>query len=372
MKYIGNKFRLLPFIHKVIAQEKLPTNGIFCDIFSGTTNVAQFYKKKGYNLITCDIMYYSYVFQHAYIKNNCYPIFSTLLQYDKNILKTKKNIQPSLLFKKCSNKENLKSVLYYLNNMPGEEGFIYLNYAPGGSSYGKYQRQYFKDENAKKVDAIRNVIQFWRDNNLITKDEFFILLASLIDAADFVANIAGTYGAFLKIWRSMALKPLTLLPPKLIESNLKHEIYLEDANKLIRNIDCNILYLDPPYNSRQYAPNFHILETIARWDNPKIYGKTGLRPYDGQKSDYNMKRKCVKIFADLIKNANCEYILLSYNNEGIIPEKIIKDILSEKGDLKIYEQPYRRFRTDSESVNRHYKVPDDIVIEKLYLVKVQR
>ncbi len=221
----------------------------------------------------------------------------------------------------------------------------------------------------RRIEAIRNVIQFWRDNNLITEDEFFILLASLIDAADFVANIAGTYGAFLKIWRSMALKPLTLLPPRLIESNLKHQIYLEDVNKLIRNINCNILYLDPPYNSRQYAPNFHILETIARWDNPKIYGKTGLRHYDGQKSDYNVKGKCENIFADLIKNADCEYILLSYNNEGIIPEKIIKEILSEKGNLKIYEQPYRRFRTDSESENRHYKVPNDIVTEKLYFVK---
>jgi len=369
MKYIGNKLRLLPFIDRVITQEQLPSKGTFCDIFSGTTNVAQFYRKKGYKLITCDIMYYSYVFQYTYIKTNKCPSFSKLLQQEKDISKTKEQTHDNSLFQEVENKENLNAVLDYLNGLSGEQGFIYSHYAPEGSSNSKYQRQYFSDKNAKKIDAIRNRIQLWKDNNWITEEEFFILLTSLIDAADFVANISGTYGAFLKIWRSMALKPLTLLSPKLIESNIEHEIYLEDANKLIRDIKCDVLYLDPPYNTRQYAPNFHILETIARWDKPKIYGKTGLRPYDGQKSEYNIKGKCEEKFADLIKNADCKYILLSYNNEGIIREKVIKEILSEKGHLKIFDQPYRKFRTDSESENRHFKVPNDKVIEKIYLVK---
>jgi len=369
MKYIGNKSRLLPFIDRVINQEKLPSRGVFCDIFTGTTSVAQFYKTKGYKLITCDIMYYSYVFQYAYIKVNSYPSFSKLIQNEKEIMDIKKRIQSSSLIKENENKENLQAVLNFLNNLPGEEGFIYLNYAPTGSYTGKYQRQFFSDENAKRIDAIRNRIQFWKKNEWITEEEFFILLASLVNAADFVANISGTYGAFLKIWRSMALKSLNLLLPNLIESKLNHEIYLEDANRLVRNIKCDILYLDPPYNTRQYAANFHILETIAKWDNPKIYGKTGLRPYDGQKSDYNIKGKCEEKFADLIKNTDCKYILMSYNNEGIIREKVIKEVLSEKGDLKVFTQPYRRFRTDSESENRHFKVPDDRVIEKIYLVK---
>ena len=369
MKYLGNKFRLLPFIDRVITQEKLPTKGIFCDIFTGTTNVAQFYKKKGYKLITCDIMYYSYVFQHAYIKTNKYPLFLNLLQQEKDTLKEKKQYRDNFLFQEIEGKENLNVVLSYLNKLPGEQGFIYSHYAPGGSSIGKYRRQYFKDENAKKIDSIRNCIQLWKNNNLITEEEYFILLASLIDAADFVANISGTYGAFLKIWRSMALKHLTLLPPKLIESSSEHDVYLNDANEVIKIIKCDILYLDPPYNSRQYASNFHILETIARWDSPKIYGKTGLRPYDGQKSSYNIKEECEDKFADLIKNADCEYILMSYNNEGIIREKVIREILSEKGYLKIYTQPYRRFRTDSENENRHFKVSDDVVFENIYLVK---
>lgn len=371
MKYIGNKFRLLPFIDKVITQEKLPSTGTFCDIFTGTTNVARFYKKKGYKLITCDIMYYSYVFQYAYIKTNKYPSFSKLLQQEKDIIQIKKYIQFNSLFKEDENKVILQAILNYLNGLPGEEAFIYSNYSPTGSSKGKYRRQFFSDENAKRIDAIRNKIELWKNNNWLIEEEFFILLSSLIDAADFVANIAGTYGAFLKIWRSMALKSLKLLFPKLIESEIKHEVYLGDANELIKKIRCDILYLDPPYNTRQYASNFHILETIARWDNPKIYGKTGLRPYDGEKSDYSVKGKCEDKFVDLINNVDCKYILMNYNNEGIIREKIIKEVLSEKGILRIFDQPYRRFRTDSESEKRHFKVPDDTVIEKIYLVKVK-
>jgi len=368
MKYIGNKQRLLPFIDMVVTNEKLPSTGIFCDIFSGTTSVAQFYKKKGYRLITCDIMYYSYVFQYAYIKTNKFPAFSTLLHQEKGIVEIKEKLRENSLFKE-EKKINLNAVITYLNNIPGKQGFIYTNYAPGGSFKGEYRRQYFSDDNAKKIDGIRDQIELWKKNIWITDEEYFILMASLIDAADYVANISGTYGAFLKIWRSMAIKPLTLLIPKLIESDIDHEIHLGDANKIIRDIKCNILYLDPPYNTRQYASNFHILETIARWDNPKIYGKTGLRPYDEQRSDYNIKGKCEEKFADLIKHADSEYILLSYNNEGIIREKVIKEVLSEKGYLKIFSQPYRRFRTDSENEKRHFKDPSDVVIEKIYLVK---
>ncbi len=370
MKYIGNKFRLLPFINKVVIQEKLPKRGVFCDIFSGTTSVAQFYKKKKCKLATCDIMYYSYVFQYTYIKINKYPSFLRLLRHEKKILKEKKRVMAESLFNQNENQINLQAVIWYLNKLQGEPGFVYSNYSPGGTSDSSYHRQFFSNDNAKKIDAIRNWIQLWKDNKIISDAEFYILLCSLIDAADFVANISGTYGAFLKIWRSMALKPIKLLQPQLIESDKEHDIYLDDANNLIDHIHCDILYLDPPYNTRQYASNFHVLETIARWDTPKIYGKTGLRPYEEQKSDYCKKGKCEERFKELIRKANCKYILMSYNNEGIIRSEFIKEVLSEKGNLKVYTQPYRRFRTESDHEKRHYKVHNDVVIEKVFVVKV--
>ena len=357
MKYIGNKQRLLDFIDSVVQKEKLPQKGIFIDIFTGTTSVAQHYKKKGYRIIANDLMTYSYVFQQAYIKNNRFPKF-------KNLLQSKYfNINSNPLDKYGP----LKIVIDYLNKLPGKKGFIFQNYAPAG----KFKRQFFSNENAMRIDATREQLDKWKKDRLVNKSEFYILLASFIDAADFVANISGTYGAYLKIWRSMALKPFTMLAPNLIESNLEHQIYQEDSNKIIRDLKGDILYIDPPYNTRQYAANFHILETLARWDNPQVYGKTGLRFYEEQKSAYSQRTKCEDVFADLINKARADYILMSYNNEGIIPHKFILDTLERKGEVKVYTKNYRRFRTERDHENRHYKVPDDKVKELIYFVKVK-
>jgi len=356
MKYIGNKQRLLGFIDSVVQSERLPKKGTFIDIFTGTTSVAQHYKKKGYKIIANDFMTYSYVFQQAYIKNNRFPKFNNLL-CSKYF-----SINPDSLNSKY---EPLKIVVDYLNKLPGKKGFIFQNYAPAG----KFERQFFSNENSMRIDATREQLDKWQKDKLVSKSEFYILLASLIDAADFVANISGTYGAYLKIWRSMALKPFTMLIPNLIENNLTHEVYKKNSNKIIGDLEGDILYIDPPYNARQYAPNFHILETLALWDNPQVYGKTGLRPYEEQKSAYSQRTKCEAAFADLINKARADYILMSYNNEGIIPHKFISDVLGKKGAVKVHTKDYRRFRTERDHKNRHYKVPDDKVQELIYFVK---
>jgi adenine-specific DNA-methyltransferase len=131
----------------------------------------------------------------------------------------------------------------------------------------------------------------------------------------------------------------------------------------------DILYIDPPYNNRQYAPNFHILETLACWDNPKISGKTGLRPYNKQKSFYSLKLTCKEVFADLIEHANAKHILFSYNSEGIIPKNFILKTLETRGKVKVYKQKYRRFRTERDHEKRHYKVLNNIVTENIFYVK---
>ena len=357
MKYIGNKQRLLDFIDEVVQKEKLPQKGTFIDIFTGTTNVAQHYKKKGYRIIANDFMTYSYVFQQAYIKNNQFPEF-------KNLLRSKYfNINSN----SSDKHEPLKIVIDYLNKLPGKKGFIFKHYAPAG----EFGRQFFSNENAMRIDATREQLDEWQKGGLLNENEFYVLLASLINAADFVANISGTYGAYLKIWRSMALKPFIMPIPNLIESNLEHQIYQKDSNKIIGDLEGDILYIDPPYNTRQYASNFHILETLACWDNPQVYGKTGLRPYENKKSAYSQRTKCKDVFVDLIDKAKANYILMSYNNEGIIPHEFILETLSKKGNVKVYTKDYRRFRTERDHENRHYKVPDDRVQELIYFVKVK-
>ena len=326
MRYIGNKINLLDFIFSVVEKNNINEN-IFCDIFSGTTNVAKFFKKKGYRIITNDFMAFSYVFQRAYIQNNEIPKFPGLAKIIQN---------PSL-----------QKVIDYLNNLAGREGFIFHNFAKEGTKNKKYQRNYFSSNNAKKIDAIRETIQEWLVKKLITEDEFYILLASLLEAIPFVSNTAGTYGAFLKSDDPRKFKKLTLEIPDIIVHGKGHFSYKEDGNILIKNIKCGILYIDPPYNTRQYAPNYHVLETVAVWDKRLKDSKSGLRPYDNQKSLFCSKHSCIRAFEDLIMNANCKHILFSYNTEGIIPYDEIMRILSKKGKVKVYRQGYRRYKSNS-------------------------
>ncbi len=347
MKYIGNKTRLLDFIDECIILEKLPKNGVFCDIFSGTGSVGYFYKKKDYQIISNDFMTYSFVMQKSMIELNHQPMFDGI----KETILTDSN--------------TIEDVLSYLNNLKGEKGYAFENYCPSGKS----KRQYFTDENGMMIDAIREKIQHWKDKELVTTSEYYYLLSSLINAADHIANMSGTYGAYLKIWRSVALKKIKLLPIEIYDNKKENKIFQQDANKLITSISGDILYLDPPYNSRQYASNFHVLESIAVWDKQDLKGKTGLRDYENQKSLYSQKLNAFNAFQHLIEEADFKYIVLSYNNEGIIPSENIKEVLSNKGKLTLHETSYRRFRTERDHEKRKYKDVGDKTTEYLYIVK---
>jgi adenine-specific DNA-methyltransferase len=342
MKYIGNKSRLLDFIYESVVDSRLPKNGVFVDLFSGTGSVGRFFKDKGYRVISNDFMTYSFIAQYVLIKLNAMPSFTKLT------------------------KNGINDVLKILNSIEPKKGYVFDNFAPSGSA----KRQYFSDANAMKIDAIRDKIEDWKKQNLINIDEYYVLVNSLIDAADFVANISGTYGAYLKIWRSMALKDIKLLAPKISNNNHTNEVYQEDANEIIKQISADIVYLDPPYNQRQYAANFHLLETLAVWDKQKLSGKTGQRDYSMKKSAYSQKTKALEAFEDLVKNINARYIILSYNNEGIIPREDILRILSSVGNIKEYTTDYRRFRTERDHEKRQYKPVGDKVLEHLYVVTV--
>lgn len=343
MKYIGNKTKLLNFIDDSMKKSKLPKDGVFIDIFSGTSSVARFFKGKNFKIISNDFMTYSYIAQYVFIKINQMPKFNKL------------------------SKDGIFGVIKILNDTKIKKGYIYNNFAPSG----REKRMYFSDKNACKIDAIRDKIENWKNNKLISNDEYYLLLYSLIDAADFVSNTSGTYGSYLKIWRSMALKDLVLKIPTIVNNNYTNQVFQMDANILIKKIKGDIIYIDPPYNERQYASNFHVLETIAVWDKQKLKGKTGQRDYQSKKSVYCQKIKCIEALDDLVMSSNVNYIVLSYNNEGIIPRENILSILNRKGSIKEYKLDYRRFRTEKDHEKRQYKKCDDKVIEYLYIVKVQ-
>ena len=332
MNYIGSKYKLSDFISssvKSIVGEDL-SDKIFCDLFAGTGVVGRNFKKEVKKVISNDMEFYSYVLNKNYIENH----------------------------------EFLDNEIYIkeLNETNGEEGFIFNEY----SENGKANRLYFSEHNGKKIDAIRTKIEFWKTEKKISSALYYFLLASLLESADKVANTASVYGAFLKKIKKTAQKEL-ILEPAIFEINShSHEVYNEDSNILIKKIEGDILYLDPPYNAREYGANYHLLNTIAKYDNFTPKGKTGLRDYS--KSAFCKKKEVEKSFDDLIKNANFKYIFLSYNNEGIMSSETIKKILSNYGKYDLLTTEYQRFRADKKE-NRNHKATSTTeylhILEKL-------
>ncbi len=325
MNYIGSKYSLIDFLERSIDktlkfynEKRTPSEMIFADLFAGTGVVSGSFKKQGYSIIANDIQYYSYVITKHMIENN------------GNL-----------------DKERCNKLIEELNGLNGVEGFIYKNYSYGGTEGQEFRRMYFSDYNAKKCDAIRIAIDSWFNNGKINENEYFFLLGSLINSIDKCANTASVYGAFLKQLKKSASKKMELIPLPIMQGTVYCKVYNKDISELIKNVSGDILYLDPPYNARQYCSNYHLLETIAKYDNPVIKGKTGLRNYSEQKSVFCMKDKVAESFAELIKNAKFKYIFLSYNNEGLMSFETIERIMKKHGKYKVYMQQHRRFKADN-------------------------
>ena len=344
MNYIGSKFSLLNFLEETILStvnfgDKKPENLYFTDLFAGTGVVSAKFKELGYNIISNDIQYYSYVLSKAALLNI-------------SDLKFEKLIEEKII----SSENPTEEIFTYLNNLKEVEGFVFNNYCLTGTKEKEFPRQYFSDDNGKKCDAIRKIIEEWHIKSLITESEYFYLLAALIDSIDRYANTASVYGAFLKKLKKSALGKFHITPYSKYNSDQNDKIrtymvYNRDANNLIREIEGDILYLDPPYNRRQYCDNYHVLETIAKYDNPILKGVTGLR-IDSSKSKYCSTRLVKEIFRDLIENANFKYIFLSYNDEGLLSLEDIREIFSEFGTYLSFEKKYKRYKADSKRNNK--------------------
>jgi adenine-specific DNA-methyltransferase len=330
MNYIGSKKTLLSFIEETIENniEGKLQDKIFCDLFAGTGIVGTYFKNKAKSVISNDLEYYSYILNKNYVGIN-------------KIL-------------------DLENIFQYLNELPLKEGFIYKHYCQNKDS----ERMYFSLHNGKKVDTIRKGIQDLYDRNLIDEESFYHLLASLIESADKVANTASVYGAYLKHIKKSALKELILKPAEFEISSYKNQVFNMDANYLIEMIEGDILYLDPPYNARQYSANYHLLNTIAEYKEFIPKGKTGLREYN--KSNYSKKTEVLNSFEELIKHAKFKYIFLSYNNEGLMTVDDIRRIMSKFGEYSLEQKEYKRFKADK-TENRNHK--DIVTYEMIHILK---
>ena len=319
MNYIGSKYKLLPFIRRAIFDVVGSdlSNKVLCDIFAGTGMIGRCFKRDVKKVISNDLEYYSYVLNRNYIGNHTAII-------------------------------GKERYLDELNHIPMvDDGFIYKNYCWGGGC----ERLYFTDDNGKRIDAMRQQINRWQEKGSINDDLYYFLLCSLLESADKVANTASVYGAYLKKIKKSAANRIYLSSAEFDINHNQHEVYCEDANTLINKISGDILYLDPPYNTRQYGANYHLLNTIAEYKPFKPIGKTGLREY--KRSKYCSAKSVSDEFDSLIKNAQFKYIFLSYNNEGLMTVDQIRDIMSKYGRYDLASRNYQRFKADKTTSRNH-------------------
>ena len=351
MRYIGNKENILEKIYSILETNEVKGESFF-DFFAGTTNVSRFFKAKGYKVFSSDILYLSYCLQKAYVENNEEPSFSSLMPFLPTLSSGDLFSTP------------LSNVIEFLNTLEPVKGFIYENYTPGGTSELDRPRTYFIDENGGRIDAIRLKIEEWKTNGLLSDSEYFILLACLIETIGFYSNIAGVYAAFQKHWDPRALKPLKLKTIELVSNNQNNKVFCADSMNLLNDIDVDILYLDPPYNERQYAPNYHILETIAKYDNPSVRGVTGMRDYSDQKSRFCRANTALEDLDKIASTAKFKYLVLSYNSEGIMPQEKIIETLQKYGQVKLEQFEHARFKSNNNGLAKTKKT----VFEQLYIL----
>lgn len=327
MRYLGNKTDILPNIDYVIKENIKDNSEVFLDLFSGTASVSSFFKKR-YTVFANDFLYFSYALTGSVINNNFPPKFNKLKEI------------------------GIQNPIYFLNNIEAkfnQSYFITKHYSP----FEGNPRMYLSVQNAKKIDAIRQKINKWYAKSLIKNNEKLYLIASLIKATSRVSNTSGTYGAYLKKWDSRALKSIVLENLIIQDNGKENKAYNQDANLLVKYLNADICYLDPPYNGRQYSSNYHLLETISRYDYPEIKGVTGIRNYEPlYSSSYSKKSTVVNSFDELIKNIAAKHIVLSYSSDGLLTLKEIEQILKKhclENTYKLYKYPYKKYQSKIKS-----------------------
>lgn len=323
MRYIGSKIGLLGEIQELVPARKAGTE-VFCDLFAGTGVVGNRFKQS-HKLICNDILYFSFVINCALNGLTKAPEFTKA----KAVLK-------------CDPLDYLNH-LQLLPTEATEIDFVCREFSPLGPS----GRKYLSVSNALFVDRVRRTLDEWKAEGVINLDEFHYLLAGLIIEIPSVSNIAGTYGAFLKHWDKRALKPLQVRRLEIVPTRFPNDVFNEDANSLISRVSGDVLYLDTPYNGRQYSSNYHLLETVARYDQPTLSGITGTRSDGHGSSDYCRAAKVFVAYDELLRQADFETVIVSYSSDGLLSKEELVNLLCRHGaadSLLIREIPYRRYR----------------------------
>jgi len=351
--YLGSKMKLLDFIKDTVCDYTNKSSykevTSFADICSGTGVVSFDVLKGGCNkILTNDIQNYAYVVSSVWSKNGM------------DIQKLKKIVDG--LNDELSKVQEID--LPNVDNLDTGSYFIYSNYTEAGPDY----RLYLTKMNGYKTDYIRIHINRLRERGDLNDKEYRLLLKLLLYAVSSVSNIASVYGAYLKKYKKVALKSL-ILNWSLVESlvdvdDIQHESYNSNISDLLNSKDFSdyeVVYMDPPYvANRSYHDNYHLLETISRYDNPKIKGKTGLRELVDTKSKFCSKRDAFDEFKVVLSKIRSRYIFISYSSESVVSKSDMMELLENAGwnDVKCYEKQYQRFKSNK---NSDEKQPKNII-----------
>ena len=328
-RYLGNKFKLLKFLRDIVDEN---CSGIetVADIFSGTGAVASAFTDK--TVITNDLLYSNYLCNLAWFGSE--------------------KVRPHLL-------QNFIAEYNRAEDLPAN----YMSET--------FADTYFSKADCIKIGFVREDVEEKYQLGIINERERAVLIASLIYAMDKIANTCGHYDA----WRHGAIFERRLVLPVLnvpAKNNRQNCCFNEDANELVRRISADLIYIDPPYNSRQYSDTYHLLENVARWQKLPVHGVARKMNRAGLKSLY-CTSKATYAFEDLIQHCDARYILFSYNNmankgnarsNARIADENLFRILNAKGDVKVFAKKYKPFTTGKSDIRGNE--------ERLFLCKVRR
>ena len=315
-RYLGNKYKLLPFITGVVNDE-CPDITSIADIFAGTGAVSSAFTDKV--IITNDLMYSNYICNYAWFGAE---------EYDPQII--------------------IDCVVRYNALTDLEDNYMTDNFAD----------TYFSRDDCAKIGYIREDIEVLYKKGDINTRERAILITSLLYAMDKIANTCGHYDAYRKgveFDKSLEL----YVPMANRQNNPNNQCFNTDSNELVKNIEADLVYIDPPYNSRQYCDAYHLLENVARWEKPEVFGVARKMDRSTMKSKY-CTQSATEAFEQLIGDIKAKYILLSYNNmaekgndrsNAKISDQDIMRILEKKGEVKVFSESYKAFTTGKSDID---------------------
>ena len=314
-RYLGNKYKLLPFIKRVVQEQKLEFSSL-ADIFAGTGAVSSAFTDK--QIITNDLMYSNYICNFAWFGAEKYDA-EKIVEY----------------------------VVRYNAESKFHENYMTENFAD----------TYFSADDCARIGFIREDIEICFNNGDLNNRERALLITSLLYAMDKIAKTCGHYDAYRK--GAEFDSSLELYVPLAEQNNNENnQCYNMDANELVKSLYADLVYIDPPYNSRQYCDAYHLLENVARWQKPEVHGVAKKMDRSELKSRY-CTQSATEAFEQLIADIKAKYILLSYNNmaekgnnrsNAKISDEDNMRILKNKGTVSVYSEGYKAFTTGKSDI----------------------